>query len=82
MEPDPEPALVTDTYNVSKKDQNHMHAPQKPYMLHAQPATPPNLVAHKCITPHEQPCTHAKPATAANPVQPECSTIEKARYIF
>ena len=43
-----------------------MHAPWKPYMLHAQAATPPKFVAHPCITPSEQPCTPAKPAAAAN----------------
>ena len=43
-----------------------MHAPQKPYMLHAPAATPPKLVAHQCITHSEQPHTPAKPTAAAN----------------
>ena len=43
-----------------------MHAPQKPCMLHAPAATPPNWAPHQCITPSEKPCTAAKPAAAAN----------------
>ena len=62
--PDPEPASVTS--DVSNKDQTHIHAPQKPYMLHAPAATYPKFVTHQCITPSEQPCTPAKPAVAAN----------------
>ena len=64
--PDPEPPSVTDTSDVSNKDQPNMHAPQKPYMLHAPAATPLNLVVHQCITSSEQPCTPAKPAAAAD----------------
>ena len=66
MKPDPEPPSATDTSDVSQKTQTSMHVPQKPYMLHAPDATPPNLEAHQCITPSEQPYTPAKPATAAN----------------
>ena len=66
MKPDPEPASVTDTSDVSNKDHTHMHTQQKPYMLHVPAATPPILVAHQCITPSEQPCTPAKPVAAAN----------------
>ena len=43
-----------------------MHSPQKPYILHAPAATPPNLVAHQCITLSEHPYTPAKPFAAAN----------------
>ena len=64
--PDPEPVSVADTSDVSNKHQTHMHAPQKPYTLHAPAATPPKFVAHQCITHSEQPCTPAKPAAAAN----------------
>ena len=53
--PDPEPASMTDTSDVSNKDKNYMHAPQKPYILHAKTTTPPSLVAHQCNTPTEQP---------------------------
>ena len=76
MKPNPEPASATDTSDISNKAQTHMHAPQKPYMLYAPAATPPNLAAHQCITPSEQPNTPAKSAAAANTVQPECSTIQ------
>ena len=66
MKPNPEPASVTDTSDVSNKDQTHMYAPQKPYMSHAPAATPPRLVAHQCITPSDQPCTPVKQAAGAN----------------
>ena len=62
--PYPEPTSVIDTPNVSNKDQTHMYAWQKPYMLHAPAATPPNLVAHQCITPSEESHTSAKPPAA------------------
>ena len=64
--PDPEPPSVTDTSDVSNKDQTLMHAIQKPCMLHGTAATAPSLVAHQCFTPSEQPQTPAKPAAAAN----------------
>ena len=66
MKPDPESASVTDTSDVSNKDQIYVHAQQKPYMLHVPAATPPNLVAHQCITHRKQPHTPARPAAAAN----------------
>ena len=66
MKPDPVPLSATDTSDVSCSDQTHMHAPLKPYVLHAPAATPPNLAAHQCITSCEQPLTPAKPAAAAN----------------
>ena len=65
MKHDPKPASGTDTSDVSNKDQTHMHAPWKPYMLHATAATPPNVVAHQCLTPSE-PYIPAKPAATAN----------------
>ena len=64
MKPNPETTSVTDTPNVSTKDQTHMHAWQKPYMLHAPSAILPKLVAHQCIIPSEQSCTPSKSATA------------------
>ena len=64
--PDPEPSSATDTPDVSNKPQTDIHAPQKPYILHAPAATLPKLVAHQCIIPSVQPCTPAKPAAAAN----------------
>ena len=57
---------MTDTYDVSNKNQTHLHAPQKPYMLHAPVATAPNLVANQFITPSEQLHIPTKPAAAAN----------------
>ena len=63
--PYPEPPSVTENSSVSNKDQTHMYVPQKPYMLHAPAATPPNSVAHQCITPSKQPYIPAKPAAAA-----------------
>ena len=62
--PDPGPASERDTSDVSNKDQIHMHASQKPYMLYAPAATPPILVAYQCNTPSEQPHTPIKPAAA------------------
>ena len=55
---------MTDTSDI--KTQTHMHALQKPYMLHAPAATLPKLVAHQCNTPSEQPHTPDKQAAAAN----------------
>ena len=49
--PDLEPPSTADISDVSSKAQNHIHVPQKSYMLHAPAATPPNLAAHQCITP-------------------------------
>ena len=60
--PDPEPTSVTDMPNASNKDQPHMHAPQKPYMVHAPDPTSPKLVVHQYITPSEQPHRPTKPA--------------------
>ena len=81
MKPDPEPPSARDTSDVFNKTQTQMHAPQKPYMLHASAATPPKLVAHQCITPSEQPCTPAKsaaaPNTQCNQSAVQCSTEPK-----
>ena len=76
--PDPEPTSVTNTPNVSYKDHNHMHAQQKPYMLHAPAAPPPKLVAQQYITPNEKPQTPAKPVnTQCNQSSVQSSTEPK-----
>ena len=64
--PDPEPVSDIDTCDITNKNQTYRQASQKPYMLHALAATPPKLVAHRCIKLSAQSSTPAKPAVAAN----------------
>ena len=61
-----EPSSATDTSDVSNKAQMHVHASQKPYMLHAPAATLPSFASHQCTTPSAWFHTHAKPAAEVN----------------